>query len=104
MEACHNNGVASDNRIDNLRWDTHHNNNQDRKTHGTYAKGEKHHMAKLTPEQALAIRRRDVTKKQAMRDFGISNSQHHRIMTGKSWSHLGTDAEILRWVNDQLAE
>ena len=43
-EACHNNGIASDNRIENLRWDTHANNNLDRKNHGKYAKGENHPM------------------------------------------------------------
>lgn len=44
MEACHNNGIASDNRIENLRWDTHANNNLDRKNHGKYARGKDHPM------------------------------------------------------------
>lgn len=88
MEACHGNGDAGDNRLENLRWDTHFNNNQDRKALGHYAVGEKHHMAKLTSDQAMAIRTRAVTKRQAMRDYGISNSQHHRIMKGESWKHL----------------
>ena len=43
-EACHNNGIASDNRIENLRWDTHANNNLDRKKHGKYATGKDHPM------------------------------------------------------------
>lgn len=43
-EACHNNGLAWDNRIDNLRWDTHANNNNDRKLHGNYKSGKDHHM------------------------------------------------------------
>jgi hypothetical protein len=88
MEACHNNGNASDNRPENLRWDTHHNNNQDRRAHGTYAKGEAHPMAKLTPEQVLGIRSGTITKRQALHELGISNSQHHRIKTGQSWAHL----------------
>ena len=33
MECCHNNGISNDNRLENLRWDTHFNNNQDRKRH-----------------------------------------------------------------------
>jgi len=44
MECCHNNGVASDNRIENLRWDTHFNNNVDRKKHGNYKTGKEHHL------------------------------------------------------------
>lgn len=91
-EGCHNNGDPSDNRPENLRWDTHFNNNQDRKKAGHYAVGESHPMARLTPEQAMAIRTRSVTKKEAMRVFGISNSQHHRIMKGESWSHLDVTA------------
>lgn len=43
-ECCHNNGIGSDNRIENLRWDNHFNNNQDRVKHGTYPKGENHPM------------------------------------------------------------
>lgn len=35
MEACHNNGDRSDNRLENLRWDTHENNTSERAIHGT---------------------------------------------------------------------
>lgn len=34
MECCHNNGDPSDNRLDNLRWDTKKSNRQDRNKHG----------------------------------------------------------------------
>jgi hypothetical protein len=51
MECCHNNGIASDNRLENLRWDTHKNNNADRKRHGNYKKGKEHHnYGKKMPE------------------------------------------------------
>ena len=32
-EACHNNGVPDDNRLDNLRWDTKSANRRDRERH-----------------------------------------------------------------------
>lgn len=52
MECCHNNGIASDNRIENLRWDTHKNNNADRKKHGSYPSGKNHPMyGKKMPEE-----------------------------------------------------
>lgn len=35
MEVCHNNGDAHDNRLSNLRYDTHANNSLDRRAHGT---------------------------------------------------------------------
>lgn len=31
MEACHNNGINTDNRLSNLRWDTHSENLRDKK-------------------------------------------------------------------------
>ena len=39
MQCCHTNGKASDNRLENLRWDTPANNVADRKKHGTYQWG-----------------------------------------------------------------
>lgn len=84
-EACHCNGIASDNRLENLRWDTHYNNNQDRRAHGNYANGQDHHMAKFSPEQIKGIRSGAITRAQAINDLGISSTQFHRIKTFKSW-------------------
>jgi hypothetical protein len=56
MQACHNNGDRSDNRLSNLRWDTPKNNQADRKKHRTYLVGENHPKAKLSDEQVLYIR------------------------------------------------
>lgn len=36
MEACHNNGDHTDNRLVNLRWDTRRENQRDRVRHGTH--------------------------------------------------------------------
>lgn len=88
MEACHNNGTAWDNRPSNLRWDTHANNNADRLTHGTYARGAAHHMAKLSEEQVRGVRERKLSNLQIMVELGISRSQAQRIRTGQSWRHI----------------
>lgn len=53
MECCHNNGITNDNRIENLRWDTHKNNNKDRKNHGNYKTGKNHHMFGKTISKEL---------------------------------------------------
>lgn len=87
-EACHNNGDASDNRAENLRWDTHAANNGDRMLHGTYALGEDHAMAKLTAEQVIEIRNSWTGYADICRRYGISKSQAHRIRTGDSWRHV----------------
>lgn len=42
MEVCHNNGMAGDSRLANLRWGTHQENAMDAVRHGT------HHLALLT--------------------------------------------------------
>lgn len=43
FEACHNNGIANDNRVSNLRWDTQSENALDRVRHGTHHNVNKTH-------------------------------------------------------------
>ena len=43
MEGCHNNGDPSDNRLENLRWDTRSGNRYDSVRHGTHVQTRKTH-------------------------------------------------------------
>lgn len=55
-EACHNNGDPSDNRVENLRWDTKSANALDSVRHGTHWQARKTHCAKgheYTPENTF---------------------------------------------------
>ena len=90
MEGCHDNGIRSDSRLENLRWDTRLGNQADRKKHGTDIVGERHGMAKLHPDDVAQIRMmRGMAPKIAIgRLFGIGESQTSRIMNGTAWSHL----------------
>lgn len=88
MEACHGNGIASDNRLSNLRWDTHHENNQDRKRHGRYAIGANHAMAKLNDDLVREIRRSGLNGPQVAKRYGVSNSTAHRVLSRQNWSHV----------------
>ena len=36
MDACHNNGISTDNRLENLRWDTRRSNTIDKIDHGNH--------------------------------------------------------------------
>ena len=81
MEGCHNNGIPYDNRPENLRWDTHFNNNQDRLLHGTYKTGSDHHMCKFDNDLIKRIRNGDVSLKES----GVSKTHFYRIKRGDSW-------------------
>lgn len=96
MECCHNNGVAADNRLENLRWDTRSNNAKDGFRHGTKKKpfnlGEKHGQAKLNELQVRVIRRllgfRGLTLKEIGAIFGVAGNTIYGIKSGKNWRWL----------------
>lgn len=50
-EACHGDGDASNNHLDNLRWDTHEANEADKKSHGTHNNTVKTHCPHGHPLQ-----------------------------------------------------
>ena len=94
MEACHNNGVRTDNRLENLRWDTQSENHKDAVRHGTHTGlfPGKRNICKLTKDQAqcilnLARLRREPHHLIALR-FGISTGTVSDIFRGRSWKCL----------------
>lgn len=90
MEACHNNGNASDNRIDNLRWDTKANNALDLRTHGK-KKGVNHPLAKLNDDIVREIRRRIAggeTQQSVADALGIQRRNVGRVADRTRWGHV----------------
>ncbi len=91
LHACHENGIKSDNRAENLRWDTPSNNNQDKRRHGTWNGGERHPCAKLTESQVIEMRRlhkagasyAELSAIYKLRPTSISN-----IVSGRNWRHI----------------
>lgn len=71
-----------------LKWKTPSENNLDKLIHGTMANGARNGGAKLTEEQALRIRRREIGQVDAKRVFGISKTQYYSIARGDTWSHI----------------
>lgn len=91
LESCHNDGDPQNNYIYNLRYDTHANNNFDRKKHGTEIKGEQHGCAKLTEVEIPLIFQLfndGRTKKEIAAILGVSSPLISFVINGKNWKHV----------------
>jgi len=91
VQACHNNGVPTDNRVGNLRWDTVKNNHADKVAHGTSPTGERNAMAKLTAASVREIRTRVLEgekQRSLCAEFGVSPMTINRAVRGESWSSI----------------
>ncbi len=92
MEACHNDGNRKNNCLANLRWDSRLGNHADRRIHGTLPQGEKNQGAKITADDVVQIRQEHAGGKmqvQLQKDWKLSRSQISKIVSGKSWPHIG---------------
>lgn len=94
MEGCHGPGGRGNNRLGNLRWDTHTSNIGDKVAQGTAQRGEKNGWTRLTADQVTEIRalmgggwRRRDTAGIAAR-FGVSEGHLYSIHYRKCWAHL----------------
>ncbi len=88
MEGCHNNGNRADNRLENLRWDTHVGNMKDKILHGTHLEGERHPMHVLSANDVDEIRamfRSGMTGKAISDLFGVNKTTVNKILNGTSW-------------------
>ena len=89
-DASHLNGRRTDNRLENLCWETAAENNRRKLEHGTLVHGEAHKCAKLKSEQVADIKKRvaDGEKKISLaRHYGVSNTLICNIVKGKAWPH-----------------
>ena len=88
MEGCHNNGIKTDCKLENLRWDTRKNNHADKKLHGTNQEGEKSGTSKLTEEQALFVKYSEKSLKEMAKKYNVSMGCVEKIRYGNSWKHI----------------
>lgn len=93
---CHNDGGVVTNHFSNLRWDTHAGNAADMIRHGTRRVGSRNGRAKITADQAKAIRgairlppgKIRLPKGMAIkiaREIGIHRETVLRVARGRSW-------------------
>lgn len=90
MEVAHNNGVKTDNRLENLRYATPKENHADKRLHGTGNAGEKHPLAKLSEDDVREIRRRRgvTTQRELALLFGLSEVYVADIQRRRAWKHV----------------
>lgn len=85
---CHNNGIRTDNRLANLRYDTEAANHADTIKHGTSTRGEKHPDAKLTEEDIPEIRKlrsNGATLTEIGNRYGVSAGAIGHVVNGETW-------------------
>jgi HNH endonuclease len=88
MCVCHNNGIGTDCRLENLRVDTYKNNEADKLKHGTKACGERHGRAKYKLADVLAVRHLlsiGFHSAAVARATGVHRSAVSDIRLGKHW-------------------
>lgn len=92
MQSCHfPDRDPSNNRVDNLRWDTPRANSADSAIHGTRIAGATCHAAKMTAHDIVEIRRlwSEGMKQVAIAArFKISSQSTSAIINRKTWKHL----------------
>lgn len=87
----HINGIKSDNRVENLEWNTRSENMRHSYAKGLSKCGIKHYKAKLTPLKVLAIKRllriKPKTNKYRLAEkVGVTNGVIYQIINGTTWS------------------
>lgn len=89
MECCHWDGDQSNNRLENLRWDTAAANWADRRRHGNGNGGDRAPKAKLTWEQVQEMRRTyargGVRQVDLADEYGVNQSNVSQIVRGATW-------------------
>ncbi len=92
MEACHfPDRDPANNRLENLRWDTHAENMKDAVKHGTHMRGTRFPGAVMTDESvrlARSLREKGWENKQIAEHLGVSAGVISLVVTGKRWRHV----------------
>lgn len=92
MEACHfpdNN--TTNNRLENLRWDTPKSNGQDQIKHGVTNHGRKHHLSLFTDDAVKQIRidyANGKTQNELAKQHGTCRANISCIVLRKTWKHV----------------
>jgi hypothetical protein len=84
----HGDGNRTNNRVDNLRYGSYLDNARDAQKHGTQAKGERQHAAKLTADEVLAIRSSPASIRTLAAQLNVTPQCIQLIRARKNWRHV----------------
>ena len=87
---CHNDGDPTNNRVENLRWDTYQSNSDDMLLHGTRLMGSQIN-AKLNEDDVMVIRKlksEGVSFVDLSQAFGVTRQNIEFIVHRRSWKQL----------------
>lgn len=88
----HINGIRSDNRLENLCYGTAKENSDDKKIHGTFVRGSRQGLSKLTEQQVVEIRRRysqgHVLQRELAAEYGVAQNTISHVLLLGTWKHV----------------
>lgn len=82
---CHHDGNCRNNKLGNLKWGTHGENEEDKKRHKRNLAGERHHQCKLTKSCVKTIRESGLSGVKLARFFKVSPSTICSIRKIRTW-------------------
>lgn len=91
QECRHRDGNKTNNRLGNLSWATHRENEADKLRHGTQSKGEQNGAAKLSERQVVEIRGRydaGERHRSIAASFGVHRALISQIGRRVIWRHI----------------
>jgi len=93
---CHLNGNLTDNRVENLAYQTHQQNISDKRRHGTQYQGEDTVIAKLTNTQVKDIYLSEISNRKLAKIYGVVPGAIANIKSRTVWKSVTEEIKHLK--------